>query len=311
MKLLILAAGHATRLRPLTDNCAKPLLPVRGRAIIDHLLDKFHDCGIEDVCVVTNGKYAHDFERWKKTAKHPFYIHILDDGTTGNDDRRGAIGDIAFALDRDKPGDDDYIVAAGDNLLSASLAEFARLGRSATALQAMLIGVYDVGTIEQAKKYGQVTLDCEGLRVLDLAEKPESPTGTMVSAGLYCLPRSAQLLIRQYINDGNNCDAPGHLIRWLIRRLPCYAYQIPGRWLDIGSKEAYDEAQLPDAPERLRLPLNIFGPQLRTTLTSCSAELIPGRVDGPRLEIENQPLPTSARPAIAELEAVLLGEEGA
>jgi len=243
VNLLVLAAGHATRLRPLTDNCAKPLLPVNGRAIIDHLLDKFHDCPeIEDVYVVTNGKYAHDFERWAKTAAHPWPVHVLNDGTASVADSKGAIGDIAFALDA-IDSKREIIIAAGDNLVSESMELFTHLSRSVADMHSMLIGTYDVGSMDAAKNYGQVTLDREGLRVLAFDEKPERAIGTTVSAGLYCLPGSARILVHQYLNSGGKPDAPGRLIQWLLRFMPCYAYQLSGRWLDIGSKETYGEAE--------------------------------------------------------------------
>jgi len=241
MKLLVLAAGYATRLRPLTDNQAKPLLPVRGLPMIDRVLGSFAGCAdIDHVYVVTNRRYAPNFERWaaSPTAQaHGWPIGICDDGTSTNEDRLGAIGDIDFVI-KSKSLDDDLIVVAGDNLFTGSLSDFAPLARR----RGILVGVYDVGDLDTIRQYSSVTLDSDA-RIVSFEEKPQQPTGTLAAIALYHYPRRALPLIRRYLSEGNNPDQPGRLVQWLVPQEPCYAYPVSGQWLDIGSKESYDAAQ--------------------------------------------------------------------
>lgn len=241
MKLLVLAAGYATRLSPLTDNQAKPLLPVRGLPMIDRVLGSFAGCAdIDHVYVVTNRRYAPNFEHWatSPTAQaHGWPIRIFDDGTSTNEDRLGAIGDIDFVI-KAKNLDDDLIVVAGDNLFTGSLSDFAALARH----RGILVGVYDVGDKGTIRQYSSVTLDGDS-RIVSFEEKPQQPTGTLAAIALYHYPRRALPLIRRYLSEGNNPDQPGRLVQWLVPREPCYAYPVSGQWLDIGSKESYDAAQ--------------------------------------------------------------------
>jgi glucose-1-phosphate thymidylyltransferase len=242
MKLLVLAAGYATRLRPLTDHQAKPLLPIRGRPMLDLVLDQFHGCvELDEIYIVTNRKFAANFRGWAEgaPAEHPGWrFSIFDDGTHSNEDRLGAIGDIIFVLN--KTGlDDDLIVVAGDNLFSQPLADFAATARR----RGVLVGTYDVGNLEAIRQYSCIEVD-DDQRIVAFAEKPQQPQSTLAAIALYHYPRSVLPLISQYIKEGNNPDQPGRLVQWMHSRIPCYAYTISGRWLDIGSKESYEAAQL-------------------------------------------------------------------
>jgi glucose-1-phosphate thymidylyltransferase len=241
MKLLVLAAGYATRLRPLTDNQPKPLLPVRGRPMVDLVLDKFRGCaGIDEVYVVTNHKFAPHFTAWAKDAEknHPGWrFRVFDDGTLTNEDRLGAIGDIHFVMKETELAD-DLIVVAGDNLFTAPLQDFVATAKE----RGILVGVYDVGDLEAIRQYNNIRLDDAG-KIVHFEEKPKDPQGTLTAIALYHYPRWALPLIKQYIAEGNNPDQPGRLVQWLYPRVPCYAYTIPGEWIDIGSKESYEAAQ--------------------------------------------------------------------
>lgn len=241
MKLLVLAAGYATRLRPLTDHQAKPLLPVAGRPMIDHVLDKFAACPeIDGIYVVTNRRYAPNFVRWAEDLGGQFAgkpIHIVDDGTTSNDDRLGAIGDIGYVL-RTCNIDDDLVVVAGDNLFSGTLEDFVKTAKQ----RGILVGVYDVGDLEQIRKYNNLGLDDEG-RITHFEEKPQTPVSTVTAIALYHYPRAVLPWLHRYLADGKNPDQPGRLVEWLFPQIPCYTYRITGIWLDIGSRETYDEAQ--------------------------------------------------------------------
>lgn len=247
MKLLILAAGYATRLRPLTDNQAKPLLPVAGRPMIDHVIEKLvgklpagADCIVDEIHVVTNNKFTPHFTKWAQEhggtyAGRP--LRVWNDGTLTNEDRLGAIGDIKFVLDQAKL-DDDLIVVAGDNLFSDDLSDYVRQARE----KGILVGVYDVKDLQEIRKYNNLGLDASG-RITFFEEKPQEPKSTITAIALYHYPRTTLPLIRQYIAEGNNPDQPGRLVQWLYPKVPCYTYEVKGQWLDIGSKETYEEAQ--------------------------------------------------------------------
>lgn len=247
MKLLILAAGYATRLRPLTDNQAKPLLPVAGRPMIDHVIEKLigklpasPDPIIDEIHVVTNNKFTPHFTAWAQGhggayAGRP--LRIWNDGTLTNEDRLGAIGDIHFVMEKAKI-DDDMIVVAGDNLFSSDLSDYVRAAQQ----KGVLVGVYDVKDLEEIRKYNNLGLDADG-RIVFFEEKPKEPRSTITAIALYHYPRATLPLIRQYIAEGNNPDQPGRLVQWLYPRIACYTHEVKGLWLDIGSKETYEEAQ--------------------------------------------------------------------
>lgn len=241
MKLLILAAGYATRLYPLTKNKAKPLLEVAGRPMIEHALATTEDIrDLDRVFIVTNEKFAGDFERWgtdyrKRHPRRPL-ITVVNDHSTDDSNKLGAIGDIKLVIDSQKV-DDDLLIIGGDNLFKSSLAEFAKFA----AKHGPTLGVYDVGDLEQMKQYGNVSVDGEG-RITEFVEKPPQPKTTLAAMCLYYYPRAVLPLIEQYVTEGNNLDQPGRFVAWLYRRQPVYAQQIRGQWLDIGSFETLEQA---------------------------------------------------------------------
>lgn len=240
MKLLILAAGYATRLYPLTQNQPKPLLPVVGKPMIDHVIEKFKNCPeIDEIYVVTNHKFASHFEHWARdaSARHGDRpIRVFNDRTTSETDKLGAIGDIRFVI-QESELNDDLIIVAGDNLFSGSLDDYVRQAQN----KGILIGVYDVGNLEAIRKYNNITMDASG-RVTFFEEKPKDPKSTVTAIALYHYPRETLPLIDRYLTEGNNPDQPGRLVQWLYPRHPIHTYLITGQWLDIGSRETYDEA---------------------------------------------------------------------
>ena len=240
MKLVILAAGYATRLYPLTLTQPKPLLNVAGRSMIDRVLENLVTIGpIDEVVVVSNERFADQFEVWAQTKRDGMRqrITIVNDGSNSEENRLGAIGDLNFAI-REQQLDDDLIVVAGDNLFSQSLETF---GTFCQNLNAPVLGVYDVGRFESAKKYSEVHMDMDG-QITSFEEKPESPSTTMIGIALYYYPRLTLSKITGYIDAGHNPDQPGRLIQWLYPREPVYTWAIPGIWYDIGSKETLEEA---------------------------------------------------------------------
>jgi len=241
MKVIILAAGYATRLYPLTLTQPKPLLPVAGKPMIDYVLDNLAPIGgLDRICVVTNAKFAGHFQQWANDygdRKAKLNFTIVNDLSTDDSNKLGAIGDIHFVLQTQNIAD-DIIVVAGDNLFSEPLSDFGRFCREK---QAPVLAVYDVGDLEQIKKYNAITLDADG-RITFFEEKPQHPASTLTGIALYYYPKSTLPLIRQYIAEGNNPDQPGRLVQWLYPRLPVYTWKVPGRWFDIGSRETLDEA---------------------------------------------------------------------
>ena len=241
MKVIILAAGYATRLYPLTLTRPKPLLPVAGQPMIDYVLDNLAPIGgLDRIYVVTNAKFAGHFQQWSmdyRAHKAQLNFTIVNDLSTDDSNKLGAIGDLHFVLQTHNIAD-DLIVVAGDNLFSEKLSDFGRYCREKNA---PVLAVYDVGDLEQIKKYNAITLDGDG-RITFFEEKPPHPTSTLTGIALYFYPQSTLPLIKQYIAEGNNPDQPGRLVQWLYPRVPFYTWKVPGLWYDIGSKETLEEA---------------------------------------------------------------------
>jgi glucose-1-phosphate thymidylyltransferase len=241
MKLIILAAGYATRLYPLTLNQPKPLLPVAGKPMLEHVLDNISTIrAIDHAYVVTNAKFASHFEKWAQSYQRPdlhFSFSIVNDQSTNEENRLGAIGDMHLVLKK-YVIDDDIIVIGGDNLFSADLSGF---GDYCEQKKAPVTGVYDVGDLEQIKKYNSIEID-DNHRIEFFEEKPKVPKSTLTGIALYYYPKSVLPLIYQYISEGNNPDQPGRLVQWLYPRVPFYVWKVPGLWYDVGSIETLEEA---------------------------------------------------------------------
>lgn len=237
MKGLILAAGYATRLRPLTDSTPKMLLPVGGRPVLEWIWDKLVEVEeLEAVHLVTNARYAPQFVEW--AAGKGVVVH--DDGTTSNDDRLGALGDIALVLAETGWEGEDVLVVAGDNLFDFSLADFVAFW-AAKPRAASALAVYEHPARELLSHYGIVELDGDD-RVETFLEKPAQPPSNLVATATYIYDRSHLALLRAYLADGESSDAPGNFIAWLHTRAPVYGYRFAGEWLDIGDLTQYREA---------------------------------------------------------------------
>ena len=241
MNVLILAAGYATRLYPLTLNKAKPLLVVVGKPIIEWLVDNLGGIpNLETIYVVTNDKFATGFQEWSQTyqKRHPeFKFKIVNDGSTSDDDKLGAIGDINFVVTHENLSESSLLIAAGDNLFTDSLADFVAYARGTE----VTVAVYDVGDTEAIKKYGNVAVDAEGV-ITRFEEKPQKPQGTLAAIALYYYSPPILSLLTTYLAAGNNADQPGRFVQWLYTRKPIKTFQIKGKWLDIGSKQTLENA---------------------------------------------------------------------
>lgn len=242
MNILILAAGYATRLYPLTENRAKPLLDVAGKAMMEWVIDNLAPIpDISKVFVVTNNKFAKHFEDWAKTynESHPkLAFEIVNDGSTSDADKLGAIGDLNYVIQKHGIENEDLLVVAGDNLFSESLEGF---GAHARAKNAPVLGLYDVKSLDEAKKYGVVAIDGDGV-ITEFVEKPANPPTSLIGIALYYYPKHIVPLVRQYLAEGNNPDQPGRLIQWLYPRTPVHTWSVPGTWFDVGSKETLQQA---------------------------------------------------------------------
>ncbi len=244
MHAVVLAAGYATRLRPLTDTVAKPLLPLAGRPMLDYLAEKIDEVGeVEALHVVTNSRFAPDFEAWAQARSGRLRVRVHDDGTSSNTDRLGAIGDLRFVIEHAGLDGEDLLVVAGDNLFDFSLEDYVGFWRSRGG---SAIGVHDVGSLALARQYGVVELD-EDDRVVSLVEKPEAPASTLASIAAYLFTAEHAALVRDYLDEGNAPDQPGRFVVWLYPRAPVHGYLFEGEWLDIG-----DRAQLLEADSRMR-----------------------------------------------------------
>jgi glucose-1-phosphate thymidylyltransferase len=231
MKAIILAAGYATRLRPLTDTWAKELLPVGGRPILDWIAEAIDQVDeVDEIHIVTNARKVDGFLAW---AEGRAGVVVHNDGTSSNDDRLGAIGDMQFVIDQ-AGLDDHLLVIAGDNLFEFSLADFVAYWQTKGVASA--VAVRDVGSLELASQYGIVALAADG-RILDFEEKPADPPSTLAATATYLYHREHARLIRPYLDGEHGADQPGRLVGWLQRREPVYGWQFDDTWYDIGNHE--------------------------------------------------------------------------
>ena len=232
MEAIILAAGYATRLYPLTENIPKPLLKVRGKPIVEHIIGRLESIGlVKKILIVTNDKFYSHFMQWLGSFDASMPIEIINDGTKSNDDRKGALGDVNYAVES-KNINDDIVIVAGDNLFELSMSEVAGFFKKK---KSNVIVLHDVKDYELAKQYGIV--EVEGDRVVDFQEKPSSPKSTLASTGIYLFPKKTVGLIKKYIEQGNNPDKTGSFIEWLHKRDAVYSYVTDKKWYDIGSLE--------------------------------------------------------------------------
>ncbi|MBR2472783.1 MAG: nucleotidyltransferase family protein [Clostridia bacterium] len=237
MKCLILAAGYATRLYPLTENFPKPLLKVGDKTILDWLVDDIDTLGsVDEYVVISNHKFAHHFDEWAKTKKQN--ITVVDDGTSTNEARLGAVRDIQFAIDKISL-DDDMLVIAGDNVLDFSLTKFISYAESK---KASCIMRYFEPDDKKLLKCGVVTID-ESDKILNMTEKSPTPATHWCTPPFYFYSREDAKKIEAAIADGCGVDAPGSYIAWLCKQTDVYAMEMPGKRYDIGNLESYERVQ--------------------------------------------------------------------
>jgi glucose-1-phosphate thymidylyltransferase len=239
MKCLVLAAGYATRLYPLTKDFPKPLLDVNGKTIINWLLEDVDtNTDVSEYFIVTNHRFVSHFNNWKKKCGLYHPIHILDDGSTENDNRLGAVKDIAYAIEQYKIND-DLLVLAGDNVLNFSLkgfVEFFEQHKSSCVMR------YYESEISKLQKTGVATIDTNS-KIVKMQEKPLNPESNWAIPPFYIYKKEDLRLIEEGINSECNTDAPGDFIAWLCGCCAVYAYEMPGKRYDIGNIEGYNKVK--------------------------------------------------------------------
>lgn len=246
MKAVILAAGYATRLYPLTKDFPKPLLEVGGRTLLDHLVSQLASmAAIDGIVLVSNHRFHARFADWGRNHAGTKPITVLDDGTTSNEQRLGAIGDLQFALQQ-APLHDDLLVAAADNLLQFALADFVSAFQARPASHVCVHALKDAARL---RRTGVVVVD-EDDRVLEFAEKPAQPKSNLAVPPLYLFPRATLPRVAEYLAGGGSSEAPGHFLEWLCRQEPVYAHRLRGTILDIGTPESLAAARAGKRMER-------------------------------------------------------------
>ncbi|MBR6896762.1 MAG: nucleotidyltransferase family protein [Lachnospiraceae bacterium] len=234
MKTIILAAGYATRLYPLTENFPKPLLEVGEKTILDWLIDDIDTSGLMDeYVVISNHKFADIFKSW--ADKHAKKITVVDDGTSTNETRLGAVRDIQFALE-ELGIDEDVLVIAGDNVLDFSLVPFVEFGRENDC---SCIMCYEENVLEKQQRTAIITVD-ENAVITGYEEKPKEPKSNLAVPPFYYYKAEDVKRISEALTAGCGYDAPGSFAAWLSRQTKMKAYRMPGSRYDIGNLASYE-----------------------------------------------------------------------
>jgi glucose-1-phosphate thymidylyltransferase len=237
LKAIILAAGYATRLYPLTKDTPKTLLPVAGKPILEYTIEQITTCrDIDRIYLVTNSRFYGNFSRWLAAYRSSTpEIILVDDRTRDNSERLGTIGDLQLAIESQKL-DDELLVICSDKMFEFKMSdfvEFYRMRREAVN------ACFDTGDRQAIRgKHGCVLLDEEG-RILEFQEKPLEPNSTVQSIAFYIFPRDSLHLVDRYLEEEGNKDAPGFLLQWLCRRIPVYAWLFTEPCYDVGTLESY------------------------------------------------------------------------
>lgn len=238
MQCILLAAGYATRLYPLTENMPKALLKLGEKTILDMVVDKISEVpDIENIYIVTNEKFHTHFEEWAKTYSGGKKVKVLNDHTTNNDNRLGAIGDLKYVIDNEGI-DDEILVMASDNIFGFSLNDFVSVYREKNA---DMICAHPIENKELLHSMGVVELDADN-KVLSFEEKPENPKSDLGVPPFYLYRKETIPMVDRYLEEGNNPDAPGHFVPWLIGQTDVYAFVFDATRIDIGTPESYYEA---------------------------------------------------------------------
>ncbi|MFQ5956392.1 MAG: nucleotidyltransferase family protein [Candidatus Brocadiales bacterium] len=239
MKALILQAGYGTRMYPLTKDRPKGLLPVGGKPIMEYLVRNIEEVPeIDTVYAVTNQKFYAAFVEWHREFKSSRKIELINDGTLTNETRMGSIRDMQLVI-TEKDIQDDLMVMGGDNIYDLSFRDFASYFKERSS---NVVAVHRVTEPERLRRTGVILMD-DGNRLTTFQEKPANPVSELAVPPLYIFRRETLPLVAEYIREGNDPDAPGNLIAWLLKRRPVYGYMFKGRCYDIGDIESYERVK--------------------------------------------------------------------
>ena len=239
MKTIVIAAGYATRLYPLTENFPKPLLEIGESTILDRMLDDIDTIPeIEEHIVVTNGKFAPIFEKWVSERRSRTAVRVLNDGSFTNETRLGAVRDLILALETFNV-DEDILVVAADNILDFSLRGFVEAFRKRGTSMLMC---YHEPELYKLQRTGVIEVD-DDFRVLQMQEKPQEPKSHWAVPPFYIYRKEDLPLIRSAIQNGCGADAPGNLAHYLVDKTTVHAWPMPAGRFDIGSLDTYQEAK--------------------------------------------------------------------
>ncbi|MCX8074296.1 MAG: nucleotidyltransferase family protein [Clostridia bacterium] len=234
MKCILLCAGYATRLYPLTENFPKALLEVGKRPLLDYILDEVNSLNeVDSIYLVTNAKYTEHFRNWANSKNNIKPITVINDGTTTNENRLGGIGDIIYTIEESKI-DDDILVIAGDNLFTFTLRSFVDFYNEK---KAPVVCVREEEDKELLKRVGIAEIN-DDKKIIGFEEKPSEPKSDFAVYAEYIYPREVLPEFKKYIEEGNSADAPGNFIAYLHKKIPTYAYIFEGHCYDVGTHDS-------------------------------------------------------------------------
>ncbi|MCL2620384.1 MAG: nucleotidyltransferase family protein [Defluviitaleaceae bacterium] len=238
MKVIILAAGYATRLYPLTENFPKALLAINNKPMLGYIIDKVDQVNeVDDIFIVSNGKFAKHFEQWKDGYTANKNIVILNNETYEPENMLGSIGDIIFTINKMNI-DDETMIICGDNLFNFSLTDFVAFYKKSNA---DCICTKELNNVEELRRFGIATVDHNNI-VTDFVEKPDIPKSNLVAYCIYAFTKDTVKLTKKYADEGGNLDALGNFLQWLYKFKPIHCYKFQGECFDIGTLEAYNKA---------------------------------------------------------------------
>lgn len=238
MKCVVLCGGFAKRMVSVAQDMPKALLPVAGKPIIQHILEKVEHLDLETIFISTNKRFEKQLRKFLSRYKPSREVVLVVEPTLSEGEKLGSVGALRFLIEHEKV-DDDLLVINGDNLFGFGLERILNFYR---ARRETCVGLYDVRSPEEARKLGVVEIDERG-RVKGFEEKPEKPRSTLASTGIYIYPKDVLRLVLEYLAQGNNPDAPGYFLTWLYKRQPVYGFVFREQWFDIGSPDTYREAE--------------------------------------------------------------------
>ncbi len=239
MKVIILAAGYGTRLYPLTKNIPKPLLPIADKPLLNFTIEnaqKIED--VDKIFVISNSKFYRNFKDWLGLQKFNKSVEILNDGSTSNDNRLGAIKDLQWCIETKKI-EDSVLVLGGDNLYTFDMQDFVSFYKT---YKKNVVAVTDLKDISKARNFGVVEYD-DSFRITSFIEKSVYTKTSVVAICAYIFTPDIKYVLKDYASGKNNLDAPGYFVEWLYRRYEVFAYNFNTPWFDIGDIDSYKSAK--------------------------------------------------------------------